>query len=325
MSNIDHDHLEELLRHASPRPTPSPADEAAVRDAVQREWRAVTGMRHKRRQVAQFALAASVLIVAFTAFNAFRTPEVAPVRVGTIARSVGPVYLLGEGSEPLGTADVANVMSGQTIVTGVEAGLAIAWTGGGSLRVDAGTRLSLVGPERVKIDNGRVYFDSAYQAAESASLVMETAHGEIRHVGTQYMVQVDQSSLIVSVREGQAAIDGRHHRQVAKTGQQVRLSGSAQPVVLSIARTGGDWRWIDRTSPTADVQGKSVHEFVVWACREIGLDYVFEGVAEERARNHELRGRIELQPSEALLLRLETAGLKGDIREGVIHISDESR
>ena len=322
MSNIDHDHLEELLRHATPRPTPSPADEAAVRDAVQREWRAVAGARRRRRHITQFALAASVLLVAFTAFNTFRAPGVAPVQVGTIAQSFGPVYVLGEGSELRETTDVANVLAGQTLVTGQDAGLAIAWASGGSLRVDADTRLSFLGPERVQIDNGRVYFDSAYEAAASASLVMETAHGEIRHVGTQYMVQVDQRSLVVSVREGQADIDGRHHRQVARTGQQVTLSGTAQPMVLSIARTGGDWGWIDRTSPTADVQGKSLHEFVVWACRELGLDYVYEGGAEERARDHELRGSIELRPSEAMPLRIETFGLRWRIDEGVIYISD---
>ncbi|MCG8458004.1 MAG: hypothetical protein MI919_17140, partial [Holophagales bacterium] len=168
MSNVDHDHLENLLRHASPRPVPSPEDEAAVRAAVQSEWQAVVGTRRRRRRVVQYALAATVLLLAFVGLDSFRMSTVAPAQVGTIARNFGPVYLLGEGSELRETSDLANVVAGQTIITGTDAGLAIVWGNGGSLRVDENTRLSFTGAGAVRLEIGRVYFDSVSRPMQAS-------------------------------------------------------------------------------------------------------------------------------------------------------------
>ncbi len=332
MKNIDHDHLEDLLRRASPRPVPSPEDEAAVRALVQSEWLAVAGSRRRRRRVMQLALAASVVLAVFAAFNAFRIQPVAPIEVGTIAKSFGPVYVLGESSELRETKELANIVVGQTIVTGSDAGLAIAWANGGSLRVDENTRLAFLDDASVRLEAGRVYYDSVlppYQSNSAAdtseALVLETQHGEIRHVGTQYMVYVDQQDLIVSVREGRVDIDGRYHSQTARSGQRVTLSGPVLPTVLSIGRNGGDWAWIDRTTPATDVEGKSLHEYLIWACREMGLELIYEGGAEARAQDAGLRGIIDIRPSEALPLRLASVDLRWRIEKGVIYISDQSR
>ncbi len=256
MKDVDHDRLEDLLRHASPRPVPSPEDEAAVRAVVRSEWQAVAETRHRHRRITQYALAASLVLVAFAAFNTFRIQTVAPAQVGTIAKSFGPVYLLGESAELRETTDLANVVLGQTIVTGNDAGLAIDWGNGGSLRVDEDTRLAFIGQDSIRLETGRIYYDSISQPIQAnviehstAALVLETAHGDVRHVGTQYMVRVDQQALLVSVREGRVDIDGRYHNQTARSGQQVKMAGSALPTVLSINRSGGEWAWVDQTSP----------------------------------------------------------------------------
>ncbi len=332
MSNVDRDHLEDLLRHASPRPVPAPADEAAVRAAVKKEWQATTGTRRRRRRVLQFALAATVVLAAFVAFNSFRTSTVVPVQVGTIAKSFGQVYLLGEGSEPRATNDLASVVAGQTIVTGPETGLAIAWGNGGSLRVDEDTRLSFAGPDRIRLESGRVYFDSvsspmraSVAAAKPAGLVLVTDHGDVQHVGTQYMARVDRRSLVVSVREGHVNVQGRFHSELARPGQQLTLAGSAQPSLLNIARSGGDWAWIDRTTPAVNVEGRTLDDFLNWACREMGLSLVYRGNAEARAREHKLVGTINRRLSEAVPDSVATYDLDWNIEEGVLYISDPAR
>ena len=127
MTNVDYEALEDLLRHSSPRPVPSQEDEVAVREAVHKEWRELTARRRVRRRIFQYAIAATVLLGAFLAFNSFRTPVIDIVQVATIEKSVGPVYLLGEQAELRETGDLSNVLAGQTIVTGDNAGLALAW------------------------------------------------------------------------------------------------------------------------------------------------------------------------------------------------------
>jgi hypothetical protein len=323
------DVLEELLKHAAPRPTPSASDEAVVRDAVRAEWQVVSGRRQSRRRVLTYAIAATVLIGVFSVFNVFRAPVADVVQVAAIEKSFGPIYLLGEKSELRETQELANVLSGQTIVTGNQAGMALAWGKGGSMRMDESTRVEFIDDETVYLKYGRIYFDSepspltaGIAAGDTGGFVIHTEHGKVAHVGTQFMTGVDAATLTVSVREGQVAVHGEYHRHIASSGERVTLSGRQRPSVLSISRSGESWGWVSLTSPAADVDGKTVHEFLLWACREMGLELQFEGRAEQIAQGAILRGSIATAPAEALRQRLATAALEWRIDEGVIYVSD---
>lgn len=329
MTNVDHETLEDLLRHASPRPMPSKDDEAVVRAAVHQEWHELTGRRQSRRRIAQYAIAATVLVGVFAMLNVFRGPTVEAVQVATIEKNIGPVYLLGEDAVLRDTIDLANIMSGQVIVTGTDAGLSIAWGNGGSIRIDEDSRVEFTDSQSVFLESGRIYFDSqgtflvaGTDAGGTPAVTLRTEFGDIVHLGTQYMTEVDAGGLVVSVREGQVNIEGTYHDHLASSGQQVTMTGSAQPSVLSISTYGEAWNWLNRTTPAADFEGKSLFEFLTWVSREMGLELEFEGQAEADAHDAILKGRIDMEPAEALRLRLATAGYDWRIDEGVIYISD---
>lgn len=325
------DALEQLLKQASPRPMPSESDVAAVRQAVRAEWQHVSAARHSRRRVASFAIAATVLVGIFAVFNVVRTPVAETVQVASIEKSFGSIYLLGEASELRETQELSGVVSGQTIVTGNAAGMALAWSDGGSMRMDENTRVEFTDEGSVYLKSGRIYFDSdpsvlmtGTTSGNAENFVVRTDRGEVRHIGTQFMAGIDDDTLTVSVREGQVSVDGEYQSPVvASSGEQVSLSGRQRPTVLSIKRSGGSWEWVSRTSPAADVDGKSLHEFLLWACREMGLELKYEGRAEKVARQDAiLRGTIDTEPADALRLRLDTAALEWRIEEGVIYVSD---
>ena len=325
------DVLEQLLKASPPRPTPSPRDTAAARSAVHAEWRELANRRVSRRRVAAYAIAASLLLAVFATFNTFDMPAPAAVRVATIEKSIGPVYLLGESAELREFSDLGNVMSGQTIVTGAGAGLALAWANGGSLRVDQNTRVRFTSADAVYLQAGRVYFDSRpavltapLLTADAGTFEIQSDHGHVTHIGTQFITSVDPDTLTVSVREGEVAIDGEYYDFTAASGQQVILAGRQRPSVLTIRRNGESWDWVSRTSPSVDVDGRSLHEFLLWACREMGLELSYQGDAERVARYDAiLKGTIDTAPPDALRLRLASAALAWRIDDGgVIHVSD---
>lgn len=323
------DALEELLKKASPRPMPSAQDEALVRRAVKSEWQSLTGRRRVRQRVFHYALAATVVLGIFAAFNVFRSPGIEAVQVASIEKSFGAIYLLGESAELRETPELSDVLSGQTMITGNEAGLALAWGNGGSLRVDEESRVTFTDQDSIYLESGRVYFDSTpspLMAGISAGGVAEftvlTDYGVVAHTGTQFMAETDSDALVVSVREGQVAIDGVYHRHTASPGEQVTISGRQRPTVLSIGRSGQSWDWVARTSPPVDVDGKTIRLFLDWACRELGLELEIEGQAARDALDELLIGTIDMEPSKALRLRLATAGLDYDIEEGVLIVGD---
>lgn len=336
MSNVDQstsvpsdDALEQLLKHASPRPTPSQSDEAAVRQAVRAEWQNLANKRQVRQRVLRFAIAASVLIGVFSVFSVFRTPVVDVVQVATIEKSFGSIYLLGEESELRETRDLSIILSGQTIVTGNKTGIALAWGSGGSLRVDENTRVEFTADNSVYLKSGQIYFDSepstlvtGIAADRIDGFVVVTDYGEVAHIGTQFMTAVGADKLTVSVREGQVAVDGGYHDYVATPGQQVTFSGRQKPTILSISRTGSSWDWVNRTLPVVDVEGKTLYEYLLWVCRELGLEIEWQGRAEQVARLAILKGSIDKEPAEAMKDRITTAALGWRIDEGVIYVSD---
>mgnify|MGYP001815503601 CR=1 FL=1 len=323
------DGLEQLLKKASPRPVPSRQDEDAARQAVIAEWQSVTGRRRSRQRVMRYAMVATVLLAVFVTFNMFRGPVVEAVHVASIEKSFGAIYLLGESAELKETRDLSDVLSGQTIVTGADAGLALAWGAGGSLRIDESSRVTFTNDQSIYLDAGRIYFDSrsptltvGITSGGDTEFSVVTDHGEVSHVGTQFMTEIDSDALTVSVREGRVAIDGRYHKHEASPGEQVTFAGRQRPTVLNIGSTGQGWGWISRTTPPADVDGKSLQQFLDWACRELGLELEFEGGAGQVAEEAILRGTIDIDPADALRLRLASAALVYRIDQGVLYVSD---
>jgi hypothetical protein len=324
MSDIERDSLEQLLKQAAPRPVPAPGDEATARAAVREEWRQVTSARRSRRRVVQYAVAATVLLGVFGVLNVLRTPPVDIVRVASIEKSIGSVFVLGDQAELLEVNDEMQVFSGQTIVTRDDAGLALAWGNGGSLRVGANTRIDFVDEESVFLVAGRAYFDSMPEAvvADTTAFTLRTELGDVYHVGTQYMGEIVDDTLIVSVREGEVFVDGKFHESRISSGYRVSMAGRQQPSVANVSRSGEAWEWVHNAMPPRNFDGKTAYEFVVWISREMGLEFEFTESAEATAQNAFLSGTIRTEPAKALRAWLASADLDWRIDEGVIYITD---
>lgn len=329
---IDNDvALEQLLSHASVRPVPDSPDEAAVRDAVHTEWLKVSAGRRSRRHVRNFAIAASVLLVVFSAFGLFRMPAVDIVPVASIQKSFGTIYLLGERSVLQRTENLATVHTGQTIVTGEGAGMALAWSNGGSVRLDQNTKVEFQDDKSIFLHSGQIYFDSqpaeliaGRDRSDVEAFTVVTDQGSVMHRGTQFMAHVETDALTVSVREGKVSVDGRFFEQVASRGEQVVFSGSQRPTVLDINEYGGQWNWIAKTSPPIDVDGKSVLVLLEWVCRELGLELEFVGdTVEQAVRAKLLIGRVDAKPDAALRMYMATTAFEWRIEQGVMYVSDE--
>jgi len=329
MSDMDRS-LEQLLSVASPRPVPAPADTAAVRDAVRAEWQSASGKYQSRHRLLRFALAATVLLGVFAVLNSFRVPDIDTERVASIQRSFGSIYVLGEQSTLTLLDDLQAIESGQTIITGADGGIALAWGRGGSLRLDRNTRVEFRDGDTLYLKGGQVYFDStpsALLAGNSAGSVaafeLETDFGRVTHIGTQFMTTVDGSELKVSVREGEVEVAGRYHDYRAAQGQQVSFVGSQQPVITNFPAYGSAWDWVGATSPPINVDGRSAHEFLQWAGRELGQDIVYTSAAvEQELKNALLRGDIDSAPADALKMRMATADIAWRVEEGTIYVGE---
>ncbi len=327
------DAVEELLVRAAPRPLPSAADEAVVRDATHAEWLRLTSRRRLRRRGIGFGIAATVLLAIALGVNELREPVLIPAPVAKIAKSFGLLYIVDAASE-LRAADADTQLAvGQTIVTGEKSGVGLEWGRGGSLRIDAKTRVRVISADSVYLEYGRVYFDSAPSPLISSAvgsesndatsvLSIDTRHGAVSHIGTQFMAAADRERLAVSVREGRVRVSGARYAVTAVAGQQLTVSGTGRPGVANIAAFGDAWRWVEATSPPVSLDGRSVHDFLTWISRETGLTLEYgSDAARALAEASELRGLVQSEPTKALQIYAGSVDLDWRSKGGALYVT----
>lgn len=333
MSTRDGDSMEEsadpvetLLELAVTRPVPPQVEAERVRAAVHGDWQTVVRAKRARVRFRTLAAAATVLlsIAVFILFQGGMTPV--PAELARVEVRQGPVHFVGPDAALMALSDDA-LRTGQVIQTGAKGGVGLRWQNAASLRIDENTRIRFDGVETVYLEHGRLYFDSeAY--GSGVDLRVETGQGAVWHVGTRYMAEVRDDRLVVSVRSGKVRIDGRYFDAEATAGRQVILQGRSQPAKASLPGYGSAWAWTEALGSRADVDGRSLREFLGWVAAETGYRIIYANEDANRiADTTTLLGAIEADPLTELRLRLMTTdlGYVIDRNRGEIMISTTER
>src|SRR5262245_45346270 len=210
--------LRQLFTQAKPRPQPSAEDTEEVRRAVLAEWEAVTRPRLWRKRAAIAAVAAGVLVAAVVYVGggdpglSARAPLIASVeRVqGVVTDENGARVSAGSG-----------IVAGVRIDSG-EGQLALRLANGGSLRIAPQSSVMLASGDEAELVAGAVYFDSEQRRPNE--FVVTTELGQIRDVGTQFLVRLDDEQLAVGVREGRVTLTRGANADTAGAGESLVAS-----------------------------------------------------------------------------------------------------
>ena len=278
--------LEALLQKAVRRVEPPANAESEVRAALYGEWRARRHRRRQWRRMAGWALAASVAVAAYVALNVLElTPAKAPQQVAQVDVRRGPVSILS-GGERLPLPSDGALFDGQTIQTSSDASIAMELLSGGSIRLAANSRLRLIAFDAAVLERGQAYFDSGEGAQRTpTSFQIRTKAGVVRHVGTQFIAQVTDDSVIVRVREGRVEIDGSGFKAlpVADGGVELYANGTFSSFVDE--PYGAAWNWVAAAGPAQNFNTRRMIELLQWFSRETGRSLRFESMALEELAN----------------------------------------
>ena len=238
-----------------------------------------------------FAVAASVVMGLAVGLGLWSTRGTAPASIVARVTAVQGVSTLKVGDTL--TAD-------SRIVTG-EATVALALSSGLSVRLAPASESVFESAERLRLDRGRVYVDSGSGAAGDP-WVVETGLGEVRHLGTQYLVTIGTDGLAVAVREGRIALQparGGTAQTTAIAGERLRVAADAPGQILrtALSPTDAQWDWIESVPTSLEVEGLTLGEFLVWYRRETAQSVTLDGVDAATRLHGSIAG---LTPDEAL-------------------------
>jgi hypothetical protein len=218
-------------------------------------------------------------------------------------------------------------MPGAAVIEGVEfetrTGRIALSFGALSLRMDRDTRIRLDEADRVTLLEGNVYVDSGGVNAVSA-LRIATPAGDVRHVGTQFLVGVTGPVTRVQVREGRVTLGSAQGavRDVA-AGEKLEV-GPATVLTRAQAPFGAEWEWAAQTAPVFDIENRPLAEFLAWIAREHGwqLRYADSGL-QTQAQIVRLHGSLVELGAEAMIERVSLiTGWPMTLADGVLTIGE---
>jgi ferric-dicitrate binding protein FerR (iron transport regulator) len=290
------DPVESLLRLAGTRPAPPVERARRVRAAVHREWtRGVNARRRRTRNVALAAAAALALAIGLQ----WRGPVAGPAaQVARMERVTG----LGSGLPAIGEA----IHAGAVVATGGASRAALRLPTGASVRLDTNTRVTFRSPSVVRLSHGAIYVDTPPGASP---LEVQTPKGIARELGTQFEVRVLESEVRVRVREGVVRLSQERRVEDARQGDELRTAGS-DIARAAIPVHGMSWSWVLDIAPPFALEGRTLAEFLAWACRENGWTLEFADEAASRTAGQTvLHGSVEaLTPAQSVAAVLPTSG-----------------
>ena len=225
--------------------------------------------------------------------------------VATIERIRGNVEVEGVGQRRVGET----IEQGARVRTN-SGQVALRLADGGSLRLASQTELTLIAGAEAKLDAGALYFDSDRSSGPS-KLVVQTAYGALRDVGTQFVARLESARLEIGVRDGRVELARRTGSVAADAGERLTVPQGAGSVRRDpISSFGESWAWAEQLAPPFEIDGRPLIEFLTWVAHETGRALVFaDPAAESIAREAQLKGVIDLEPLQKLAAVMTTTDL----------------
>ena len=305
----DENDVERLLALAGPRDGVPAARLERMRAAVHDAWAAETRPRARPRFLWTLVAAAATAAVVITV-----------VRTRPDAGGATP-------------APARAVVAAVHINTGPAERKSLLLPGGGELRVDASSVVTIAEGGEIHISKGALYLDS--QGATLPAVI--TPAGRITNIGTRFEVRLiagrgaaaGKLATRVRVRDGKVRLAQTQTVSEVAAAEELLARADASTARRHVDPFGADWAWVARAAPRLDLEGKSLGTFLDWIEKEGAWTVVFTSPAlERRARATVLYGSIEIESmstTEALELILRASGLvhRVDLKTGRVTVAAE--
>jgi ferric-dicitrate binding protein FerR (iron transport regulator) len=320
-TNGDESSVERTLTEALRTQALSEHSLERLRSAVASEWLAAAAGRPPIGRRAGMALAVAAALAAVAVALWIERPAIQ-------APSMGSVTRMGEGGLGVrsGLAQQRTLRTGDLLRAGdrltARGPALVTLTDGGTLRIAAGSVLTVKSTAELSLERGLIYLDFPPRALAVKPFRVATSAGVVEHVGTEFEIKSDDRTVRVRVREGRIRFLGADGAVVADAGTELLAVPGKTLSRRSISTYGGDWLWMAALAPTYEIEGRSLIGFLTWVSRELGrpLDFA-DANARQIAGRTILHGSIRNQaPLDAMSNVLATTSLTYEIRGDTIWV-----
>jgi len=322
--------IERLIKLAGERDMPTREGMDRARLAAHESWsrmllEGARAPRHSRMQtMLGLAIAAGLAALAMFSWTRLSAPQV-PQVVARIAALSGGASLRDDRGEIIARAALP-IHSGTTLATS-EGRVALTFGDSLALRIDGRTRLRFDSRDQVTLLEGALYVDSGGVNTVPA-LRIETPAGVVRHVGTQFQVQVTGNMTRVRVREGRVLLERASGVPTdIAAGDELRVAGEDLRWQHGLVSFGAEWEWSAAIAPALEIENRPLAEFLTWMAREHGWQVQYtDETLQHRTLEIRLHGSLDQLDGAAMLERVSlVTGVPLSTRGGVLWVGGGGR
>lgn len=298
------DPIGELIRFGGRRPDVDTSRAGRVRAVVEARWRArVRCVRMRRLAWAAIPIATAAAIALMG--SGIDWPDLTDRDRVTFAVHLQQGVVRFDGGR---------------LATGADGRIAVQVGRGPEVRLDRNTRFVLVSESVAELERGAIYVDTA--SGESLDFEVVTPFGRVHHDGTQFEARLTSRTVVVRVREGAVAFQGRNDVSRVEAGYALVAGVAGRSTTTPIERHGASWSWVESIAPPIEIEGATLLVFLQWVAREAGLELAFVDPTGARvAREIILHGTIDgLTPREALTAVVATTQLEARVSDDALEV-----
>jgi len=301
--------IAELLQQSGPRPTAADYGLGEFKLEAEARWHTLLARRQQKRRRRLTATVAALAATAALALVGIRLLAPSPpVALAVVALTSGGMELAtAERTQTLAAGD--SIPAGATVRLGAASGGALRLSTGVEIRLSEHSELHLSATDELRLERGRLYIDTD-GASDGGQLVIETALGSIRDIGTAFQVVHRGAEIDVLVRSGQVDISHDGSRYVVDTEMKATLTADAEPALTTAPPFGPAWDWVLAAAPPFALEGATLGAYLDWLQHETGWQPQFEDLDPVASRALTLHGSLTgLRPAQTLDLVLPSFGL----------------
>jgi len=152
---------------------------------------------------------------------------------------------------------------------------------GGNLRLNHNSTLIVNNDNEFTLTSGAVYFESS-ATQQKTPITIHTAYGKIQDIGTQFSVFSTPENFQISVREGLVKVQTKQQKLSVKAGVKFTAKTNGKITQTNLNANDQQWQWVNKLAPKFVLEGKSLHQYLVWVAREYGLKLTFDSQHNEK-------------------------------------------
>jgi hypothetical protein len=309
------DRIGGLLKLAGPRPVPDEAHISRAKAAARREWQRLIRRRRVRTVLWSVGTAALVTLALARAAE-FRTADppqsvAGAQEVATLETIQGMVYVSQPDAKARPVRAGMRLSAGDRLSTDAAGRAVLTASTGASVKIDHESVVLLDTDGGMTLVRGALFVDAGPEVRDD-NFYVGTAHGVVRHIGTQFEVRLQKEATRIRVREGLISLLNDEGRWITREGEALVVATGGLPERHAIAVSGDEWRWIDDLAPPFTLEGSTGAAFLQWVGRHRGVRWAYaEPGLGERMERTTLHGSIEgLTGEEAFEAVVRTSGLR---------------